>query len=86
MLASPYFSSVGPAPCHRRTSVEFAVIRDDKHDLPLEDVVIHQSTTYPRYILVGLHLFELAGQEAGGGPVRRHGFAELGVFVCEAVC
>lgn len=48
------------------TAIVPAVIRDHEHDLPLEDVVVHQPATDARYVLVTLHLLELAAQEPCG--------------------
>ena len=46
------------------TTVVLAVVRDHEHDLPLEYITIDQSATDAWYIFVGLHLLELAAQEA----------------------
>ena len=42
------------------TPVIFAILGDHQHDLPLKDVAVHQATAYAWYILVALHLLELA--------------------------
>lgn len=47
------------------TSVEFALIANHEHDLPLEYIAVHQPAAYPRYVLIGLHLLQLATEQAG---------------------
>ena len=49
-----------------RTAIVFAVVRNHKHDLPFEDVIINETATYARDVLVALHQLELATQEPGG--------------------
>jgi hypothetical protein len=41
----------------RHASIEFCVVIDHEHDFPLKDIVVHQSTADPWYVLVVLHLF-----------------------------
>lgn len=48
------------------TAIIFAVVGDHEHDFPFHDVVVHEPAAYARDIFVGLHLFELAAEEAGG--------------------
>lgn len=48
------------------TAIVPAIIRDHEHDLPFEDVVVHQPATDARYVFVALHLFELTAQEPCG--------------------
>ena len=48
------------------TSVEFAIIGYDEHDFPLENIGADEPAAYSRYVLVALHLFELAAEQAGG--------------------
>ena len=59
------------APCLKaslsHTSIEFCVVVNHQHDLPLEHVVFHQTAAYSGYALVVLHLLELASQQ----PCRR---------------
>jgi hypothetical protein len=43
------------------TSVIFTVIINHQHDLPLEDIVVFEAAADARYVLVGLHLLQLAG-------------------------
>ena len=50
----------------QRTAVVFAVVRNHEHDLPFEDVAPDETATYAGYVLVALHLLELATQEPGG--------------------
>ena len=54
------------------TSVELGVVIDHEHDLPFKHVVVHDSTAYARYVLVILHLLELARKKACGGGRRSH--------------
>ena len=49
-----------------RTAIVFAIIRNHKHDLPFEDVIVNEAATYPGDVLVALHQLELATQEPGG--------------------
>ena len=49
-----------------RTAIVFAVVRNHKHDLPFEDVIINETATYTGDVLVALHQLELATQEPGG--------------------
>ena len=46
----------------RLTSVMPALVRNHKHDLPLKDVTVDESAADSRYVLVGLHLFELTAE------------------------
>lgn len=46
-----------------QTTVVFAIVVDHEHDLPLEGVVIDQSTRNAREILRFLHFLELAEQK-----------------------
>ena len=46
----------------RRTAIVFAIIRNHKHDLPFEDIIIDETATYPGDVLVALHHLELATQ------------------------
>ena len=48
------------------TTIVSAVVRYHEHDLPLEDVAVHQPTAYAGNIFVALHLFELAAQKPCG--------------------
>ena len=50
----------------KRTAIVFAIIRNHKHDLPFEDVIIHKTATYPGDVFIALHQLELATQEPGG--------------------
>lgn len=68
------FSGESQAGAEEAAAVEFGVVVDHEHDFPLEDVVIDETAGYAGYVLVVLHLLELAGEEAGGGGGRRgHG-------------
>ena len=40
----------------KHASIEFCVVIDHKHDFPLKNIVVHQSTADAWYVLVVLHL------------------------------
>lgn len=46
------------------TSIKLGVVVNHQHDLPFEDIVVHQPAADTRYALVVLHLLELARQES----------------------
>lgn len=54
----------------QHTAVVLAIVRYHEHDLPFHDIVVYQSATYARDVLVALHLFELATQKPLGSCVR----------------
>lgn len=64
-----------------RTTIQLHIIRNHQHNLPLEHVIIHQTTAYPRDIFAGLHLLQLAREHA---PCRCGGHFSLydGSRVC----
>ena len=43
-----------------RTTIESAFVVDHEHDFPFEDIRICDPARYARYVLIGLHLPELA--------------------------
>jgi hypothetical protein len=45
------------------TTVEFTIIGDHEHDLPLIDVIIYKSTAYPMVVFARLHLLKLPAQQ-----------------------
>jgi hypothetical protein len=71
------------------TSIKLGIVINHKHDFPLKHVVVHKPATYPRYALVVLHLFELAGEQACGCGGGGHGFLPsclpVQVYVCGRV-
>jgi len=42
------------------TTIESAFVVDHEHDFPFEDIRICDPARYARYVLIGLHLPELA--------------------------
>lgn len=61
------------------TTIVFAVVVDHKHDFPLEDIVVDQTTADAGNVFIGLHLFELPPEQASscgsgshlvGGEIR----------------
>lgn len=70
-----------------RTAVVFAILGYHEHHFPLEDIVIHKTTTYPIEVFRVLHIFELAGEETScacysGGVVCHGGWLYSGVHNC----
>lgn len=58
------------------TSIISTLVVYHQHDLPLEDAVSNQTAADAWNVLIALHLFELAAQQASCRTRRRH--IELG--------
>jgi hypothetical protein len=66
------------------TSIELALVADHKHHFPLEYVTVSQAAGDAWDIFVGLHLFELTGQQPGSWTCRHDAAARVTAIVRES--